>query len=199
MNRLFPSLGYKGRPDGQIKWRYCRCLKLGEMHSTLCIGSKILRFFFPLVLKGEMTFLFLNTKRMFLNAMHYALNVYWGDQSEQNATMLDKAQVGYTEITALSPYRRQSVCTLQCVKSIFVGVVVGLWNVPGCVFCFVKELQCRHKKSLTALALDFALISPLVQKDTVQKNTVTRSAIPITSSRQTHARRAVQSLLLWHS
>lgn len=169
------------------------------MHSTLCIGSKILRFFFPLVLKGEVTFLFLNTKRMFLNAMHYALNVYWGDQSEQNATMLDKAQVGYTEITALSLYRRQSVCTLQCVKSIFVGVVVGLWNVPGCVFCFVKELQCRHKKSLTALALDFALISPLMQKDTVQKNTVTRSAIPITSSRQTHARRAVQSLLLWHS
>lgn len=103
------------------------------------------------------------------------------------------------EITALSPYRRQSVCTLQCVKSIFVGVVVGLWNVPGCVFSFVKELQCRHKKSLTALALDFALISPLVQKDTVQRNTVTRSAIPITSSRQTHARRAVQSLLLWHS
>lgn len=87
------------------------------------------------------------------------------------------------EITALSLYRTRSMCTLQCVKPILVCVVVGLWNVSRCVFCFCKELECHHKNFLTALVLGFALLSPLVQQDTVWKNAVTRSAIPITSSR----------------
>lgn len=47
------------------------------------------------------------------------------------------------------------------------------------VFCFYKELECHYKKFLTALVLGFALINPLVQKNTVQKSAVTRSAIAI--------------------
>lgn len=78
------------------------------------------------------------------------------------------------------------MCKLQCVKPILLCVVLALWNVSRCVFTFCKELECHQEKFLTALVLGSVLISPLVQKDPVQKDTVTRSAIPINLKQTKH-------------
>lgn len=76
-----------------------------------------------------------------------------GDQREQNATKLDKAQVGCTKAWEITPLwseecTEDSQCvSYRCVKPILVCVVVALCNVSRGVFCFCKGSECHHKVS----------------------------------------------------